>query len=214
MTSMRALPAMLTLLLLASATPGCAALGSGPLRQGLDERASRERIARRGWTATYRETSAPLSTDQLGTPDARLARVLVGEDRAERAPYQLDPQVIADEATLLTRHGETCFEVTLNTQASYDLPVASMEPTCRIDGNRVAAKVREERASPQQLWYDKRVYLFWTVSDVFDITTRHATLCCPGSTRQDVELTLRNDAISYSAKRAWRLRWRWYVTPG
>lgn len=206
--------ARMTGALLLGAPLGCAtaSLRERPLRtsiQSMRAQGARARLHQRVHTH-----EGQLPERALGTARARLVGVMSGEGEREPQPRHLVGDFTADTVTLIRRHPRTCFEVTLQTERSYDLPLEQLEPTCEIDGQRLEATILEERAHPTLIWYQRPYYFLWGVDRSFDVITRHGELCCAQPTRQLVELRLTNPLLAITPGQPWRLWMRWALTPG
>lgn len=216
------------------ALPGCIMLHArNPMRQRLQWEAVDTKLGKLDDTKASTHEGL-LTQRELNTPRAALSGIFTGNlgarrsftlhmrdvmsyvpmeyEQRELVPYQTDHEAIIDEAVLLSTQPETCVAVTLQSERSYDMAIKDLDLRWDIDGVQATAwRTVSEHTNNMMLWYKVRVYLFWTIDEVFDVMIRHAVLCAPQQARESVSLKLHNTLYPLDVRSPWTLHFIWHL---
>lgn len=230
-------PWLLSLLLLSTLTlTGCISTHfRNPIRQSIEYKVVTRRLGdeRTARVKQHPKERPPLRDDELGSDEARFEGIFLGRGdegtkgmevliatqnfnqieftEREQVPYKLDMSIIVDEATLMTRSPGTCILVILNTETLYERAIADLEIIFEVDGEPVEFRVEGERSTQTEMWYKQRFYWVFLHEELFEYTTRVATLCADVEARQVVTLSLRNELYSVRDGELWQNTYRWFV---
>lgn len=169
---------------------------------------------------------AALTRAELNTPAAIRRDYMRSGDTAEALPPRAEPTLVIDEA-LLTRvePGQTCMQVTLRTESTYDASITEARPRCLVDDREVeGAVVGEERAAAVEQWWDQRaVGVDLTTMNIsvategtehmIEITSRVATVCCPDAPYRRLELRMTHPLLGTPPRETYRLKLVWELAP-
>lgn len=164
----------------------------------------------------------PITLAQVNTPAALRRDYMRMQQTPEGLPPWLEQTLLIDEALLVSVAPEqTCLLVTLRTEAVYDAPIAATRPVCIMDGREVEGEVEgEEQAATIERWWDGRevgvdpVTMQITVSTeaterMVAITSRVATVCCPGAPHRALELRITHPELGMPPRETYRLKLGW-----
>lgn len=163
-------------------------------------------------------TTAPPPLPTLTAPDLGDAidghiGVFSRRGDAEQAPPEVPRTVILDTVLLVTRAPQTCFEVTLNTEASYDRAFGDLSPRCEVDGRPRRPTIERERHNTASYEFERWAGLLEKTQHIFPSVTRVATLCCPEPASSRAELTLSNPTFGDRDDQPWTLRAQFTLEP-
>jgi len=211
---------------------GCIAVHyRNPVRQALEYRSVTRRIGSDRIKPLHEKT---LSYNEVGTDKATLQGIFVGKrdggtrghkivvasqnmnqmefSEREQVPYELDADLIFDEATLVSYQPRTCVDLVIRSDALYDLPLKELGLTMEVDSQEVEFTLEQEHEVPPiSLWYSKRFYLFWTHEEVFDQKRRTGRVCADVRARDVVSLNVSHDLYSVRLGELWRQKFRWFL---
>lgn len=154
-----------------------------------------------------------LSRDHIGTKYARISGYFAtrgaapGGSHKESTPANIRHDVVLDEAKLVTASaGESCFDVVVRMDSTYDEPIEQLQPSCNTGGDAVRAVVENESVSVYDYSYTGTRNVvdiegvaaneFFGMSvaqpaeQVFRVIERQGRVCCPvGGTKIALDLT-------------------------
>lgn len=181
-------------------------------------------------------TSSDVVLNALDYGDVWRESVWVGEGERESRPPQLDAAHFIDRAVPFRprdQEGVVCFDVELNEDALYQMPLSELEPRCKtgIDAP-VVASVIEEHVEYVTLWYratrldlsgggvgseggvDVGVSVSGEIEPTYSsmrASLRVGTLCCEmPQVRETLALTFSNDLYGLG-KQPWLLNFVWSI---
>lgn len=174
---------------------------------------------------------APLTPDRVGTRHARLTGYFAAcavDCVAEDTPGQLRRELVRDEVLVRSlARGETCFDAVIRTESGLDEALEQLSPRCELDGAEERAFVDGEQVTITDYTYDGRsetvrvggvasselfaLSLSEPAALTFRVVERRASLCCAGTPRRELSLTLHNPQLDVGATDAvltttWDLR--------
>ena len=178
--------------------------------------------------------SRTIGPQQIGTKYANLSgyfatgKAAPGGRQEEMTPSNIEHSVLLDEALLAKVDGaETCMDLTIRTESTYDEPLAQLGLKCTIGAASNQAVVEDERVSVTEFSYSGMAPVFLAegiaadrylglsleqpTEKVFRVVTRQGRVCCGLPPANNVLLELvnrRRHASSYKYKLAfaWTVR--------
>lgn len=180
-----------------------------------------------------------VALDALDYGDVWREAVWIGEGGRESRPPQLAAVHFIDRAVPFRPEGKpdvVCFNVELNEDALYQMPLVELEPLCKTStGAPVVASVIEEHVEYVTLWYRATrmdvslgggseegggsavgVSVSGEIEPTYSsmrAALRVGTLCCElPQARETLSLTFSNDVYGLG-KEPWRLRFVWSIAP-
>ena len=154
-----------------------------------------------------------LSREHIGTKYARISGYFAtrgaapGGSHKEGTPGNIRHDVVLDEAKLVTASAaESCFDVVVRMDSTYDEPIEQLQPSCSTGGDAVRAVVENEMVSVYDYSYTGTRNVvdiegvaaseFFGMSvaqpaeKVFRVIERQGRVCCPvGGNKIALDLT-------------------------